>query len=133
MLTCMYMLFVPSNTHVCANCINVQMACCKWSWLQVTGFPVLLSENCSFGRAVDIVGFVFLVSQQQEADVFYLADSKLNFVQLVVYKNNHVRNPLSGLYCLLDSSSCSRRVKQVYVLSYLTKSLKGHCTTFWYG
>ncbi|XP_029849611.2 uncharacterized protein LOC8027232 isoform X1 [Ixodes scapularis] len=55
---------------------------------QVTSFPVLLSENGSPGRAVDIVGLVFLVSRQSERDIFYLADSKLNFVQLVVAKQS---------------------------------------------
>ncbi|CAN8032512.1 unnamed protein product [Ixodes persulcatus] len=55
---------------------------------QVTSFPVLLSENGSPGRAVDIVGLVFLVSRQSETDIFYLADSKLNFVQLVVTKQS---------------------------------------------
>ncbi|EEC03798.1 breast cancer type 2 susceptibility protein brca2, putative [Ixodes scapularis] len=54
----------------------------------VTSFPVLLSENGSPGRAVDIVGLVFLVSRQSERDIFYLADSKLNFVQLVVAKQS---------------------------------------------
>ncbi|CAN8006278.1 unnamed protein product, partial [Ixodes hexagonus] len=56
--------------------------------MQVTTFPVLLSKNGSPGRAVDIVGLVFLASRQNETDVFYLVDAKLNFVQLVVGKQS---------------------------------------------
>ncbi|KAG0424285.1 hypothetical protein HPB47_028482 [Ixodes persulcatus] len=84
---------IPSRWLSCQCCTRFQgLTSLRHQWSSpaqsVTSFPVLLSENGSPGRAVDIVGLVFLVSRQSETDIFYLADSKLNFVQLVVTKQS---------------------------------------------